>query len=117
IKKNIISIFSILLLLLVNTSYFWENLPGLFDVVIVSLIFLGFVILLLIFINQLIKGFTEKLKSKIRRVNLFFSLTVLLLIYLFPRGFINFEKIIHGDDIFYAQYEGVANGTVTLKFK
>jgi hypothetical protein len=116
-KKYIISFFSILLLLIVNTSYFWENLPGLFDITILFLTLLGFIILFIVFINQLIKGITEKFKNRIRILNLLIISTVLFLIYLFPRGFINFEKIFYGNDVFFAQYEGVANGTINLKLK
>ena len=116
-KKFIISFFSILLLLTVNTSYYWENLPGLFDMAILFLTLIGFIILIIVFINQLIKGITEKFKNRIRVLNLLISLTVLILTYLHPFGFINFEKIIYGEDIYFAQYEGAASGTISLKLK
>ena len=116
-KKYIISFFSILLLLIVNTSYFWENLPGLFDITILFLTLLGFIILFVFFINQLIKGITEKFKNRIRILNLLISLTVLILTYLYPFGFIKFEDVFDGENIFFAQYEGTINGTVSLKLK
>ena len=116
-KKYLISFFSIILLLIVNTSFFWENLPGLFDMAILFLTLIGFIILIIVLINQLIKGVSEKLKNKNRILNLVNISIVLILIYLFPRGFINFENIIYGNDVFFAQYEGAANGTINLKLK
>lgn len=116
-KKYIISFFSIMLLLIVNTSYFWENFPGLFDMAVAFLTLIGFIILIIVFINQLIKGITEKFKNKIRVLNLLISSTVLALTYLHPFGFINFEKIIYGEDIYFTQYEGAASGTISLKLK
>lgn len=116
-KKNAIIVFSISLLLLVNTSYFWVKLPVLFDASISFLLFLSFLILIVLFIKQLKKGFNEKFQFKKRNINIVVSLFVLVIIYLFPFGCINFEKIIYGEDILYIQYEGVANGTINLKFK
>ena len=102
-KKYIISFFSILLLLIVNTSYFWENLPGLFDMAILFSILIGFIILIIVFVNQLIKGINEKFKNRIRILNLLISLTVLILTYLHPFGFIKFEEVFDGENIFFAQ--------------
>lgn len=51
-KKNAIIVFSISLLLLVNTSYFWVKLPVLFDALISFLLFLSFLILIVLFIKQ-----------------------------------------------------------------
>lgn len=116
-KKYIISFYSILLLLIINTSYFWENLPGLFDMAITFLVLIGFIIMIIIFINQLIKGFAQKFKNKIRILNTFILSTVLFLIYFYPFGFIDFEKIFYGEDIYFTQYEGTASGTITLKLK
>jgi hypothetical protein len=116
-KKYKISFFTIILLLIVNTSYFWENLPGLFDMTILFLTLIGFIILIIVFINQLIKGITEKFKNRIRVLNLLILSTVLALTYLHPFGFINFEKIIYGEDIYFTQYEGAASGTISLKLK
>ncbi|RBA28665.1 hypothetical protein [Flavobacterium tibetense] len=116
-KKYIVSIYSILLLIIVNTSFFWENLPGIFDLIILGLTFIGFIVLLFISISQIIKGFKEKFKNQIRIINICISSIVLVLIYIFPFGFINFEKMIYDDNLLFTQYEGVANGTVSLKFK
>jgi hypothetical protein len=116
-KKYFISIYSILLLVIVNTSFFWENLPGIFDLIILGLTFIGFIVLFLVSISQIIKGFKEKFKNQIRIINICISSIVLVLIYIYPFGFMNFEKIIYDDNLLFAQYEGVANGTVSLKFK
>jgi hypothetical protein len=116
-KKYIISIYSILLLVIVNTSFFWENLPGIFDLIISGLTFICFIVLFFVSISQIIKGFKEKFKNQIRIINICISSIVLVLIYIYPFGFMNFEKIIYDDNLLFTQYEGVANGTVSLKFK
>jgi hypothetical protein len=116
-KKYIISIYSILLLVIVNTSFFWENLPGIFDLIILGLTFISFIVLFLVSISQIIKGFKEKFKNQIRIINICISSIVLVLIYIYPFGFMNFEKMIYDDNLLFAQYEGVVNGTVSLKFK
>lgn len=116
-KKYIISIYSILLLVIVNTSFFWENLPGIFDLIISGLTFICFIVLFFVSISQIIKGFKEKFKNQIRIINICISSIVLVLIYIYPFGFMNFEKMIYDDNLLFARYEGVANGTVSLKFK
>lgn len=116
-KKYFISIYSILLLVIVNTSFFWENLPGIFDLIILGLTFISFIVLFLVSISQIIKGFKEKFKNQIRIINICISSIVLVLIYIYPFGFMNFEKMIYDDNLLFARYEGVANGTVSLKFK
>jgi uncharacterized protein with PQ loop repeat len=116
-KKYIISIYSILLLVIVNTSFFWENLPVIFDLIILGLTFISFIVLFLVSISQIIKGFKEKFKNQIRIINICISSIVLVLIYIYPFGFMNFEKMIYDDNLLFARYEGVANGTVSLKFK
>ena len=116
-KKYIISIYSILLLVIVNTSFFWENLPGIFDLIISGLTFICFIVLFFVSISQIIKGFKEKFKNQIRIINICISSIVLVLIYIYPFGFMNFEKIIYDDNLLFTQYEGVANGTISLKFK
>ena len=116
-KKYIISIYSFVLLIIVNTSFFWENLPGIFDLIILGSTFISFVVLLFISIRQIVKGFKEKFKNQTRIINICISSIVLVLIYIFPFGFMNFEKMIYDDNLLFTQYEGVANGTVSLKFK
>ena len=116
-KKNINIILSVILLVLINTSYFWENLSGLFDILIMLFCFILFITLCIVLIVQFRKIVQEKFKNRNRIMNICFFIISIFLTYTYPFGFINFKKIIYGDDIFYAQYEGVANGTINLKLK
>lgn len=102
--------------LLWNTSYFWENLPGLVDVAIFLLLILLSFILLVIGIVQLFKSFGETSKRKFRLINSSLIATVLTLSILKPTGLINMEAL-EGEDLLIAVKEGVANCRTIIKLK
>lgn len=116
-KKNINIILTIILLVLINTSFFWENLPGLFDAFIMLFCFILYIILCIVLILQFRKIVLEKFKNRNRIINICFLIISIFLTYTYPFGFVNFEKMIYGNDIFFAQYEGAASGTINLKLK
>lgn len=113
-KKAII--ISILFFLLVNTSYFIENLSGLWDFLVAILILLGFPVLSVILIGQLYKLFKEKASNKSRIVSSFILLVTLILTGLFPTGLVNYENLL-GEDLLIASREGAANCQMVMKIK
>ncbi len=115
-KKNLIIVLSIIYFLFVNSSYFWEKLPGLWDMVLTGILFLSFVILAIILIFQIIKMIRNKFSSKITIINCIILTTVLTVTALYPLGIVDFRKF-EGIDLILAQYEGAANCTTTLKIK
>jgi hypothetical protein len=115
-KSKKVIIFSIVFFLLVNTSYFIEKLPGLWDLLVALLIIVGFFALSIILIGQLVRLFKEKGLDKSRVASTLILIVTLTLTWLFPTGIINYEDL-RGEDLFVASREGVANCQTGLKVK
>ncbi|MFZ4455398.1 MAG: hypothetical protein ACOYOT_04175 [Bacteroidales bacterium] len=113
-KKS--SIFAVVLLLLVNTSYYWEGLLNLFAIpvffaLVIVYIFVGIQLIRLVFL-----AFKERFADKVKNISIIISLVSLTLIFIKPNGIIDFDKL-QGKDLIIAGSEGVANCTTTLKLK
>ena len=115
-KKILIIIISIIYFLLVNTSRLWEKLPGLWDIIIMGVLVAGFIILTIILIVQIVKIFRNRFTQKINIINSVLLTTILTITAIFPFGIIDYNKFEEPNQII-AQYEGVANCTITLKIK
>lgn len=102
-----------ILFLTINTSYFWEGELGILFFIIVVV---TFIIYFLLFI-QLYISIRDKFSEKTRNILLTFMFFCLALILFKPKGLINFESLLEGEDKIFAQAEGVANCTTTLKLK
>lgn len=105
------------LFLAINTSYFWEGEFGLAFIFILILLFIIYFLLFIELIRQFYISVKDKFKEKMRNILLLFMLSCLILVLIKPKGFINFEKILEGEDRIFAQAEGAANCTTTLKLK
>lgn len=115
-KSKKLLIAPIVFFLLVNTSYYWEGKFGLFSMLTLLLLFFSFFILAILLIWQIGLAFSEKFKEK-NRLLLAGVLAVVLTLTLYkPNGLIDFDSI-EGENLLIAQYEGVANCTVTIKLK
>jgi hypothetical protein len=115
-KKRLIIILSIIFFLLVNTSYFWKKLPGLWDFLIIGILFLGFIVLTIILIIQIVKLIRNKFSKRITIINCAILTITLILTIIFPFGILDSNKF-EGKNLIFAQYEGVANCTESLKIK
>lgn len=115
-KSKKLLIAPIVFFLLVNTSYYWEGKFGLFSQLTLLLLFFSFFILVVLLIRHLILTFYEGFKDKNRLILVVVMAIVLVLTLYKPSGLIDFEGF-DGEDLLIAQYEGVANCTVTIKLK
>lgn len=91
-------------------------LPGLWNIGITIFLFIGFIIIIILFFVQLILLIRNKFRNKFRIVNILVLFAVILLTSFFPFGIYNFEKL-ESENILIAQREGVANCMTTLKLK
>ena len=115
-RSRTVIIISIIFFTLVNTSYFIEKLPGLWDILIAIITTLGFLVLGIILIGQLYKLFKEKLGDKSRIISTIVLIITLTVTSIFPLGVINYEDL-QGEDLLVASLEGVANCQTVLKIK
>jgi hypothetical protein len=115
-KNKSIIIISVFFFLLFNTSSLWERLPGLWDMAIMTFLILGLFVLALVFLFQLIILTKAKFKDRDRVLSTSILGFVLLFTIFFPFG-IERSLIPEEPNLVYAQYEGVANCTETLKLK
>lgn len=106
-----------ILFLIINTSYFWEGELGLFFLIVVVIAFVIYFLLFIEVIRQLYISIRDKFREKRRNILLLFMLSCLALIAIKPKGLINFENLLEGEDKIFAQAEGVASCTTTLKLK
>ena len=113
-KKILIVIFTYVLIW--NSQYLWEYLPGLFDIGIIFLLKITIFIINLIGIYQIFKFVSEVHKVKFRLVNIILIVAVSILSYFNPLGLIDFKKF-EGKNILYAMREGVANCTTSIRLK
>ncbi|MCS3871272.1 hypothetical protein J3D55_004188 [Chryseobacterium ginsenosidimutans] len=116
-KFSLQFILTSILFLTINTSYFWEGELGLFFLIVIIIAFIIYFLLFIEFIRQLYISVRDKFREKKRNILLIFMLSCLALIAAKPKGLINFESLLEGEDKIFAQAEGAANCTTTLKLK
>ena len=115
-KNKSIIIASIFFFLLLKTSFLWEKLPGLWDMGIMAVLITGFFILKVVLLVQLVLVIKYKFRNKEKNINTLVLAVVLLTSFLFPYGV---GEVITSEEpnVIFAQYEGVANCTETLKIR
>ncbi|MPT32268.1 MAG: hypothetical protein E2600_11525 [Chryseobacterium sp.] len=117
IKKFPLQFVSVFVLfLLINTSYYWEGEFGIFTFLIFIVLFILFLILSIELIRQLYISLKNRFNEKLRNHLIVFMILCLTLIIVKPTGIINFDKF-GGENLLFAQAEGAANCTSTLKVK
>jgi hypothetical protein len=102
--------------LAVNTTCFWEGKLRLFAVPPFLVLIAVYFVLVIALLRQLYFAFKERFADRFRLMALGLMATVLCLAFLFPFGFINFDRL-GGRDLLVAQREGAANCMTTFKLK
>jgi hypothetical protein len=115
-KNKSIIIGAILFFLLLNTSLLWEKLPGFWDMGITAVLIIAFLSLMVVLLVQIVLIIIGRFKNKEKNISTAVLASVLLLSILFPYGIVD-SAIFEEPNLIYAQYEGVANCTETLKIK
>jgi hypothetical protein len=111
-----LTVVSISFLVLLQTSRLWPKVGGGFDFVMTLVMAAIYLMLLVALLVTVYKSARERFKSRSRNVALVVTSTVLVLTFMFPFGIVDLDKF-EPPDLFVAQYEGVANCTITLKLK
>lgn len=114
--KKFVIVYAIIFLILVNTSFFWEQFSG-FEFVIGLLFILMYIGTFLLFAIFGLFSLFHKFKKK--RFNFGFIVFGVLCVFIkyFPLGFIDFEKHLHGKNMLSSSIEGAANCTTTIHLK
>jgi len=115
-KNKILLLTTFILLLIVNTTFFWEGKLGFFAMVLSLILVIVYGVLIISLLYQIYLAIREKFKSTQRLISISIVAVVLVLIYIRPDGIINFEKF-QGNDLLIAEREGAANCYTTLKLK
>lgn len=102
--------------LLINTTYYWEGMLGMWAMVEIPLLCLVFLTLVIQVCRQIYFSAREKFEDRQRVVLAGYMIMVLGLSLFFPRGFVDFGRL-NGKDLLVAQREGVANCMTTLVLK
>ena len=115
-KNKILLLTTFILLLIVNTTFFWEGKLGFFAMVLSLILVIVYGVLIISLLYQIYLAIREKFNCKQRLISISIVAVVLVLIYIRPDGIINFEKF-QGNDLLIAEREGAANCYTTLKLK
>ena len=115
-KNKILLLTTFILLLIVNTTFFWEGKLGFFAMVLSLILVIVYGVLIISLLYQIYLAIREKFKSTQRLISISIVAVLLGLIYFKPDGIINFEKF-QGKDLLIAEREGAANCYTTLKLK
>ena len=115
-KNNGLIITTIVFLLIVNLNPFWEGKMGIWAFPIFIFLAIVFLVLAIISLIQIGKGFKEKFSNRNRNWTIGIMVISLGLIFLKPSGIINFDRL-EGEDLFIALREGAANCMTTFKLK
>lgn len=113
-KNKGLLITTIAFFLLVNTSYYWFNDLGDFEIPVFFILVFVFAGLGVEMLRLLYIAIKEKFKNKHRILTIGILTTVLTIVYLKPHGLINFEKF-ESKELLVARREGSANCMTTFK--
>ncbi len=102
--------------LLVTVSDYWVWEMGMWILPITLFLVIVFMVLLIKCFFQLAKAKKEKFSNPSRNWTFAVSSILLVLIFLWPQGMINFEKL-EGENILVAHREGLANCMSTIQLK
>ena len=115
-KNKILLLTTFILLLIVNTTFFWEGKFGSFAMILSLILVIVYGVLIISLLYQIYLAIREKFNCKQRLISISIVAVVLILIYIRPDGIINFEKF-QGNDLLIAEREGAANCYTSLKLK
>lgn len=115
-KYKYLIIASSVFFILVNTTYYWEGMMGMFTLVTFLLMVVFFIVLAILLLRQTYFAIREKLQNRQRLLLIGLIASVLVLTFFFPNGLIDFEKF-ESKIVLIAEREGVANSMTTLKLR
>ena len=101
---------------IINTLYLWEHFLKGWDMLLVMVLVLAFLILGAVLLRQLLLLTREKFTNRHRTITVIIMTVVLGLTAFFPGGLINYKKW-EGTDWMVAQREGAANCMTTFRLK
>ena len=116
IKRNILITITLILFLIINTSYLWEGKLGLWAFPFFIFLFILYIVLVITLGYQIYWVIKERFKNKRRLIIVGVMSFALGIMFFWSNGIINFEKL-EGEDLLVAGREGAANCTTTLKLK
>ena len=99
-----------------NSSYLWESKLDLWAFPVFIFLMLVYLVLAVILLYQIYWMIKERFKNRNRNIIVGTMSLCLVLIYFWPNGVINFDRL-EGKDLLVAGREGAANCTTTLKLK
>lgn len=109
-------IFILIFFMLINTSYFWEGKLFGLSLLVILILAIVYIVLIIIALVQLVLVIKERFKNRLRNIVLAVSVSVVILVALFPRGIIRYD-LLESDVLLLASREGAANCTIALKLR
>ncbi|WNM20323.1 hypothetical protein [Flavobacterium capsici] len=107
---------TVLLFLVVNTSYFWMGKFGSLALPVFIILILVFLVLCFALLQQFYFLIKDNFKDRNKNLTIGLMCTLLVLTFFKPKGIINFESF-ESKAVLIAQREGVANCMTILKLK
>ncbi|MFA6249449.1 MAG: hypothetical protein WC615_21100 [Mucilaginibacter sp.] len=114
--KSRLVISAIILFLVINTSYFWEGMLGIFAILFYLILIIVFAVLVFSVLKQLYFAIKENFKNKQRLYKICFVLLVLTAVLMRPFGIRDYA-VFESENILVADREGAANCMTTLMLK
>jgi hypothetical protein len=116
LKKKGLIIATVIFFLIVNLNHFWEARIGIWTLYTFMFLVIVFLVLSIICLIQIGKGFKEKFSNQSRNWTIGIMISCLGLIFLKPNGVINFNKL-EGESLFIARRKSDANCRTVFKLK
>ncbi|MEO3406454.1 hypothetical protein AAFN85_21250 [Mucilaginibacter sp. CAU 1740] len=107
---------TITLFILLNTGYYWEGMLGGWNMLLVAIYILSFLVFSISALVQLVRIIRDKFKSKVMIRNTCIAAVLLALMAWKPYGIINFENL-EARVVLFAFQEGTANCSTALKLR
>jgi hypothetical protein len=114
--KNKLLLVTVLLFLLINTQYFWEEMLGFFAMPLTLVFAITFLVLVFQVLRQIYLSARERFRDKQRIYKITLVIILLTLVVLRPFGLIDY-RVFESENVLVAEREGVANCMTTLMLK
>lgn len=115
-KRKTLIISTILFLLIVHTSYFWEGRLGIWFVPTVLILVIAGFALVVSLVAQIYLATREKFAERPRLIVIGLLTVVVTLTWFFPHGLVT-DELLNGRTLLIATREGAANCRTTLNLK
>ena len=115
-KNNNVTVAAVLFFIFINTSYFLENLLGVWVMPLTIFAFIIFLLLFVVLLTQTAKAINEKFQSKDRNLVVGLLAVVIGLTIVKPSGLIDYDEM-DGNDVLIARREGISECIILIKLK